>query len=124
MANTFGVDGDFNLNDTVKLYLSLERLDDVWTEYLEGVKDFDVNIFSDSTYSLPFENLACYFVFRHFADGMYEGDYEERIRFVLMSCYLIGAMVQSGRDIEEVVRMYSSEVEYSEENMELLLRIK
>ena len=45
-----------------------------------------------------------------------------RIGFVLISCYLIGAMVQSGKDMEDVVRMYSSEVEYSEENMDAILK--
>ena len=121
LANAFGVSFDFDLKETVKLYLSLERLDDGWTQYLESIKDFDAKIFEDGSYSEKFENLACYFVFRHFADGMYDGDYEARIGFVLMSCYLIGAMVQSGKDIEEVVRMYSSEAEYSEENMKKLL---
>ena len=123
LAQTFGVSTEFDLAETVEQYLSLERLDEEWTEYLEGIKDFDKKIFEDESYSKKFENLACYFVFRHFTDGIYDDDYEERIRFVLMSCYLIGAMVQSGKNIEEVVRMYSSEVEYSEENMEKLLRI-
>ena len=122
LTDAFGVCSDFELEKTVKLYLSLERLDESWTEYLEDIKEFDKKIFEDESYSKKFENLACYFVFRHFADGIYAGDYEARIGFVLISCYLIGAMVQSGKDMEDVVRMYSSEVEYSEENMDAILK--
>ena len=32
------------------------------------------------------------------------------------------AFIQSGKDMEDVVRMYSSEVEYSEENMDAILK--
>lgn len=122
LAAAFDVCSEFDLEKTVKLYLSLERLDEVWTEYLEEIEEFDNKILEDESYSKKFENLACYFVFRHFADGIYEGDYEARIGFVLISCYLIGAMVNSGKDLEEVARMYSSEVEYSEENMEVIIK--
>lgn len=124
LAKEFGFSFDFKLSEIVSLYLSLERLDETWTEYLEELKDFDEKIFQDEAYSIKLENLACYFVFRHFSDGIYDGDYNERIRFCLASCYLIGAQVQSGKDIEEVARMYSSEVEYSEENMEKIIKIK
>ncbi len=124
LAQEFGSSFNFELSKLVKIYLSLERLDEVWTEYLEGLTDFDEKIFEDKEYALQLENLACYFVFRHFSDGIYEGDYNERIKFCLLSCYIIAAMVQSGKNIEDIARMYSSEVEYSEENMEKILKAK
>ncbi len=122
LSEKFDVCSEFDLEKTKELYLSLERLDSEWTDYLEGVKDFDGKILEDERYAQKFENLACYFVFRHFADGIYEGNYNERIGFVLISCYLIAAVVQSGKVMEDVVRMYSSEVEYSEENMECIFK--
>ena len=124
LASAFGVSFDFKLSELVSLYLSLERLDEAWTEHLEKLKDFDEKIFEDKAYSLQFENLACYFVFRHFSDGIYEGDYNERIKFCLLSCYIIGAMVSGGNSVEDIARMYSTEVEYSEENMEKILKVK
>lgn len=124
LAREFGVSYDFKLPEIIDIYLSLERLDEEWTEVLTKTKEFDEKIFEDEAYSLQFENLACYFVFRHFSDGIYDGDYNERIKFCLLSCYLIGAIVNSGEPIENTARMYSSEVEYSEENMEKLLKIK
>lgn len=122
LSKEFGFSFRFDLTQLVTLYLSLERLDESWTDYLEELKGFDEKIFEDKAFAKRFENLACYFVFRHFADGIYDGDYNERIKFCLASCYLIGALIQSGKNIEEVARMYSSEVEYSEENMEKLIK--
>lgn len=124
LAQEFGVSYDFNLPEIIDIYLSLERLDDEWTKVLTKTGEFDEKLFEDEAYALQFENLACYFVFRHFSDGIYDGDYNERIKFVLLSCYLIGAIVNSGEPIENTARMYSSEVEYSEENMEKILKMK
>ena len=71
-----------------------------------------------------------YFVFRHMKEGMWDEDYTPMINFVLMSCYLVAAMcscrkIKNGalsfEEMADIVRMYSSEVEYSEENMEKLL---
>ena len=122
LAEKFGFNFEFDLEKLVMLFLSLERLDETWTEHLKGIKEFDGKIFEDYSYSNKFENLVCYFIFRHFSDGMYDEDYKERVKFCLASCLIIGAMVHSGKDIEEIARMYSAEVEYSEENMEKLLQ--
>ncbi|MBQ3118934.1 MAG: flagellin lysine-N-methylase [Clostridia bacterium] len=121
LAEKFDFNFEFDLQEIVPLFLSLERLDDAWTEHLEGIKEFDGKMFEDDNYSKEFENLACYFIFRHFSDGIYKEDYKGRVKYCLVSCFVIGAMVQSGQDVEEIARMYSAEIEYSEENMEKLL---
>ena len=59
-----------------------------------------------------FEQLSCYFVFRHFDKG---------VEFALLGCYVIGQICSECQNFEQmldVVRMYSSEIEYSEENTE------
>ncbi len=128
LSQEYGSGFDFSLSELCDIYLSLERLDDKWTRMLEVLRDFsfDFSVFKDKCFSLPFEQLACYFIFRHLADALWYGDYAGRVRFSLMSCYLIGALVsKSGStlisDMAETVRMYSSEVEYSQENMDALL---
>ena len=93
--------------------MSLERLDNKWTDVLEGLKgyDFDGGIFAEDGMQLFFEQLACYFIFRHFEN-------EGAVKFALVSCFLLGAIIaQSKADFEkatDIVRMYSSEIEYSE----------
>jgi len=59
-----------------------------------------------------FEQLACYFIFRHF---------ERSVGFVLLSCWVVGALCSFCEGLEEmldIARMYSSEIEYCEENVE------
>lgn len=132
LAEGFGFSFGFSLEKLQKTYLSLERLDDNWTKTLEGIKDFsfDRKIFEEEDAQLPMEQLAVYFVFRHLSEALWDGDYGNRVRFALMSCFLVGALWEKDRlekgytDLDariELVRMYSAEVEYSEENLERLL---
>ncbi len=123
---------DFSLDALCETYLSLERLEESWTKRVEHLYGyaFDGSIFTEEDFSLFFEQLAVYFVFRHLSEAIWDGLYEERIRFALMSCYFIGGLISQIReekgtiyadDMIDIVRQYSSEIEYSEENVESLL---
>lgn len=119
------------ITDTQKLleiYLPLERLDSKWTEELKAIRhlEFDENIFEK--FPIAFENLAVYFVFRHFGKCMW--DYEPAVRFALMGCTLIGAMLSRYEynnntadfgKLVDLARMYSAEIEYSDENTEKIM---
>ncbi len=131
LAEKFDFKFDFKLDELCDTYLSLERLDENWTEMLEKLKKstFDERIFSDDKFATMFEQLAVYFVFRHLPDTLYDRDYTPAVKFSVMSCYLIGALwslygYDADTDIDgacDIARMYSSEVEYSEDNMEQLM---
>ena len=114
----------FNLNNLCEMYLSLERLDESWTDELNNLKGFEFNseIFENKEFQIFFEQLAVYFAFRHLT---VESDFKSGIRFVLMSCWLVGALCQKAEGdigkINDLVRMYSSEIEYSEDNLEILI---
>lgn len=134
VANAFGFDFCFSLRELCKLYLSLERLDEAWTERVENLRGFSFGseIFTSESLQIPFEQLAVYFIFRHLTDAMWDGTYAERIRFALVSCYLIGALwAQSAErngkltmdEMVEIARLYSSEIEYSEANTEALIHM-
>ena len=119
LAEKFYLKFDFSLSNLRDKYLSLERLDEKWTDELLKLSDknFDKKIFRK--YPIYFEQFAVYFIFRHF----YEGEERENVNFCLMSCYLLGALWSIYEDKEkmfDLVRMYSSEVEYSEENLEIM----
>lgn len=103
-----------------ELYMPLERLDEAWTEELLRLKDyrFEWSVFDDGALQIPFEQLAVYFIFRH----LKEGRYREGIGFMLISCALIAVLFSKNNNLQEIVRMYSSEIEYSEENTEMLMR--
>ena len=128
LARMFGFEFDFSMSYLSDVYLSLERLDDEWTKKIQNLNsvNFDSQIFENKEYQILFEQLVVYFIFRHLNKALYDGDYEAKVRFALMSCYLIGAVCSLNKccDIEnifDIVRMYSAEIEYSEENTDILL---
>lgn len=132
LAERFGFVFDFSMEKLCELYISLERLDNGWTKILDSIQgfSFDKRIFEAETFQIFFEQLAVYFVFRHLSDALWDGDYQERVRFVLASCYFIGSVCSyfqsSAEEITfdkaaDIVRMYSAEIEYSEENVERLM---
>lgn len=129
LAQRFEFDFNFSLSDLLRIYLSLERLDEAWTQELENLSGlyFDTAIFEEEKFSTVFEQLSCYFIFRHLSVGIEYCDYAERVRFALVSCYLIGALFAYYKEnltqekMIDLVRMYSSEIEYSTENTDILL---
>ena len=128
LAGKFGFEFDFSLKQLSGLFLSLERLDENWTKEIEKLEgfSFDCSIFEDESFELFFEQLAVYFVFRHLKGN----NIESVLKFVLVSCWFIGALCAlnkaDGAGFEkfyDIVRMYSSEIEYSEENTEVLMAV-
>ncbi len=111
------------------LFLSLERLDERWTSLLENMGNFclEKSVLSDKSFSACFEQLLCYLVFRHFADGMYNGSFVPRIKFAIAACLLVAQLCDKYSqedgdpaiaDMAEFARMFSAEIEYSEENLD------
>ena len=121
--------------DLCDLYLSLERLDKRWTDILANLKANYKVIDSSSFLSYmsgretEYEQLLVYFIYRHFLSAYDDGDIESKATFAVMSVYLIyllGALhfadigSFSIDDQIELARMYSSEIEYSQENLDTL----
>ena len=112
---------EFDIGHLSDIYLSLERLDENWTEEINNIKEYDFKGEIFDKYGIFFEQLAVYFIFRHLKP---ESDFRSVTEFMLMSCYFIGAMCEkSGSEFKkmaDIVRMYSSEIEYSRENLDIL----
>ena len=93
--------------------MSLERLDKNWESQLEKLKNTEcIEIFKREDLQIFFEQLACYFIFRHFESG---------VGFTLVSCWVLGEICSDCESFDEmldIVRMYSAEIEYCEENTE------
>ena len=113
LAEKYGARFDYPTEELYRLYSSLERLDVAWDAEIEKLKGkCDTGIFEREDLQIFFEQLACYFIFRHFDGG---------VGFALVSSFVIGMMCSKCENIDEmldVVRMYSSEIEYSQENTE------
>lgn len=107
------------------IFKSLEILDKEWLCTLKKIKDFKGEPFSDETISRKEEQLLTYFIFRHLSGGQYDGLYRERLGFCILSIVIIDILYTVGCRSEdsliELSRMYSSEIEYCEENILELL---
>lgn len=110
------------------IYLRLERLDSAWTDILENLRTLDAP-HPLSGLDTAFEQLAVYFICRHLPDAMWDGRMKERILFAVLGCHIIRGLCSMHEanhgmvgieDMAEYARMYSSEIEYCEENMEAL----
>ncbi len=119
----------FDTAEWCDFFLSLERLDESWTDALCKLKESGPEKLDECGFPLPGESaeqLLTYFIYRHLSPAVDSGDVRERVLFALLSFYMIRAVYAvTGEggfdDLCDVARMYSSEVEYSEENLEEVL---
>lgn len=98
--------------------LSLERLEEEWTAQLERLGTFE-------KFALPrgteFEQLLVYFLYRHFPECYDDCDAQSKILFSVLSVQLLCTLYDGSREnLIELARLYSAEIEYSDENLELI----
>lgn len=119
------------LNDnTVKTYdwksflLSLEVLSDNWVDAVKKA-DFNKDFFINEKFATPFEQLFCYFIFRHASSSIDKSDLISKTLFAVVSVFLIDKIFQDNNleELEDVAREYSAEIEYSEDNFNGFLDI-
>lgn len=104
------------------LLLPLERLDEKWTEHLNRLKASSLSGNELDDYIRANEqasrNILNYFVFRYFPAALDDGDIAGKAAFAVLSMKIIMSLACVGvDDITECARMYSSEIEYSEDNL-------
>lgn len=110
--------------DWAEVFCKLERLDEEWTEKIKLLKCDRKELMGD--WDLPFEQLIIYFIYRHLSEAVYDGRYTERIKFAILSFEIIKHIFshcgETWDNLIDICRMYSSEIEYSEENTEEILQ--
>ena len=89
-------------------FLSMERMDADWTEALHGVES------EIPPTSEEYARIAQYLVYRHFASCEDTGSAAESLQFCFLSVRLLSSMEG---ELPELVRLFSSEIEYSDENI-------
>lgn len=127
---------DRTAEEWAEFLLGLERLTEEWTELLELLRErwqeidfsgFDAFMTGRQT---EYEQLVVYLLYRHFANAFDEMEVGARASFAAFGYELIrmlGAVLwTTGGDFSfaqqvELARLFSSELEYSEENMDALL---
>lgn len=119
------------LSEWVDFYDTLEYLDKSRKHYFESLKSTKFGALS-SELDTAFEQLLVYFFYRHLSDALWDNLFKERILFAIHSFYMIYAICAAQKsikkellleDICEIARMYSSEIEYNEENVNSILKV-
>lgn len=122
-----------NYEDWAEFLLTLERLDDAWADRLEELRqnaDCSEDILSSDEWELAFEQLMVYFLYRHIPAALTDGDAIGR----MVCCVLMWALVRRLcavhyalhgslvlEDMVQLSRLCSSEIEYSDVNMDEIL---
>jgi lysine-N-methylase len=120
---------DKTVDQWADIFLSLERLDEHWTILLNELKLTDIeNVSIPEEFDNCFKNLLLYFTYRHLNEFSTEKD----LMFIYLSCEMIKNLCKMHickyenitlEDLIEYSRMYSSEIEYSDENIEKLIEL-
>lgn len=116
-----------------EFYCTLERLDRSWDTALDTLRTLPSDAFAApfmKEAELFFENLLCCFLYRHLAGALDDGNLSVRAAFCvhgvqfLWALYRACAKDHAGFDFDlalNLVRQYSTEIEYSAENLEAVL---
>ena len=123
---------EWSMAEWAEQYLALERLDEEWTQRLTALRNAEPAKPPLPLKDTVWEQLLVYFVYRHFPAALEDEDIPSKAGFAAVSFALIHALavVQYQEtasftldDLVEIARMYSAEVEYSDENLEILFDI-
>lgn len=118
---------DISIKRWFGLLSTLEFLDEKWHEILKKAMNTDYESLNVLT-PLQTEQLLVYFIFRHLPRGFETKDYRPQIAFSYLSILIINELASfmgytDLEDITELCRMYSSEIEYSDENLDLIFEL-
>ena len=99
---------------------ALERLDDSWAERLEDLKKEEGEKAGEQ-WDTALEQLLVYLLYRHLPGAAEDGDVQARVGYVYVMWRLVERMFcaaeeKSLEELIEISRLYSSEIEYSDEN--------
>ena len=120
---------DKSIEQWAEFFLSLERLDEYWTILLNELNSTDIkDVTLPEEFDYCFKNLLLYFTYRQLNEFSSEKD----LMFIYLSCEMIKNLCKmhikkygdlNFEDIVEYSRMYSCEIEYSDENIEKIIEI-
>lgn len=105
---------EIDFSEWAENFSGLERLDDEWTRILEYIKKNPAP--PEIKDEIAAEQLLFYFIFRHFSID------EPEVSFVFsVLCFYMTEKAAEKNGLLDSARLFSSEIEYSDENKDLVL---
>ena len=114
------------VQETARFCLTLEQLDDAWTQQLTNfVAISSAPRALPSSLDIPAEQLLCYLLYRHLPDALEDGQPLAQLALCLALWQLCLALcaahsAPSLAVLTDLARMMSAEIEYSQENLDAL----
>ena len=104
------------------VFLELERLDEGWTALLQKLEQDGKTAPVPDVPDVRWEQLLVYFLYRHFLTAWEDGDVGSKAGFAVLSVRLLRCLkgLFPEMELSELARMYSAEIEYSTENLDIL----
>ncbi|MDM0937092.1 flagellin lysine-N-methylase [Clostridium perfringens] len=119
-----------NSNDPLGLEKALKCFEGNEEFYLQKHKEFN-EYYKENLYK--FKNILVYFIFRYFMKAIFDYDMSAKIKLAIISTLMIKELVVvrfiennnefTEEDMVEVSRIYSKDIEHSDENIENLQEI-
>ena len=105
-----------------EVLLELERLDESWTPMVEQLGRMGEKTVVPPGHETDWEQLLVYFLYRHFLAAWEDGDPGSKAGFAVLSVRVLQSLsaLCPGLPLAELARMYSAEVEYSTDNLDVL----
>ncbi len=117
---------DGELKELTDVFSAFEPIDCSWTKELKALHEKAQGKFfstkTDETVEKFILNLIRYFLFRYFLKGTFDGEILSKVKFALVSALMIKAMCDGRSELSiwiEKSKLYSKQMEYSDENREL-----
>ncbi len=109
--------------DWYTVFNNLEKMDKAWDQYLPNIKDGLNYSCGDTTLDTAYEQLVVYLIFRHLLNSQYDDLLKERVLFAAIIYKIIRAMNTDNTldSLLNIARLYSCEIEYSDENINTIL---
>ena len=109
--------------DWAEVYRGLERLDPAWDGCLD---ELDLSRAAPPQLEGALANFCVYLLYRHLPGALEDDDIPGRVAFCVLSTRVLMALCAAKADCTladciEFARMYSAEIEYSEDNIAALL---
>ena len=106
----------------VDVFLELERLDENWTALLQKLEQEGKTAPVPDVPDVRWEQLLVYFLYRHFLTAWEDSDVGSKAGFAVLSVRLLRCLkgLYPEMELSELARMYSAEIEYSTENLDIL----
>lgn len=116
-----------------KILFHCERLEPSWEEELSYLAHYEktASVPQLDAFEIPLEQILFYLIYRHLPHAQDERELKAYLGFAILWCEILSAILKSRAQkgtanfatFAETVRLFSSEIEYSEENTELFLNL-